>query len=65
MVAGIAARQLSVFEFRHLSKISHMRDISKGVFANSSKVHMVNTSVADQDPGSGAFLNPGSGIRDG
>jgi hypothetical protein len=25
----------------------------------------VNHSVADPDPGSGAFLTPGSGIRDG
>jgi hypothetical protein len=28
-------------------------------------VSPVRTSVADPDPGSGAFLTPGSGIRDG
>jgi hypothetical protein len=28
-------------------------------------VQIVGTSVADPDPGSGAFLTPGSGIRDG
>jgi hypothetical protein len=28
-------------------------------------LHCLISSVADSDPGSGAFLTPGSGIRDG
>jgi hypothetical protein len=30
-----------------------------------SQARSVGSSVADPDPGSGAFLPPGSGIRDG
>jgi hypothetical protein len=41
-----------------LSKYS--LDINNTVLFNS----MFRTSVADPDPGSGAFLPPGSGIRD-
>jgi hypothetical protein len=32
---------------------------------SASGVSNVTGSVADPDPGSGAFLTPGSGIRDG
>jgi len=35
------------------------------VILNFIIIHQLLTSVADPDPGSGAFLTPGSGIRDG
>jgi hypothetical protein len=44
------------------------KDIVNPPYNTGNKVHVktrVTPSVADSDPGSGAFLTPGSGIRDG
>ncbi len=32
---------------------------------NNAPVTFLGSSITDPDPGSGAFLTPGSGIRDG
>jgi hypothetical protein len=59
-------------QFIFKSPISRILGVQVGLGSESEKqrrfkknVYLPKFSVADPDPGSGAFLSPGSGIRDG
>jgi hypothetical protein len=49
--------------FRRVPTGTHCR--TNGLRINESRNLKEKTSVANPDPGSGAFFTPGSGIRDG
>ncbi len=55
-----------IYSRHHVLQIAHPKsELYAGRYTKLKRTHRSPSSIADPDPGSGAFLTPGSGIRDG